>query len=278
MKSKLLAVVALIGMVVFSSQAAPVTFWFGGNVTGVNNPSNVMPFQVSVGMPFAGQVTYDANRVYFSNITSYAEGDIGFYYFTNTAGYSVIFQIAGHTLTNTTVLGRNSGLVGYYDQYNNSDSFWAQSGPGVSVDGSPFLSDPDFSGIYIYLSDPTKLAINSVVNLDTNPPVLADFGGSRDLTWGGYIDDGGPTQLFAVQGVITSITSTEQVLLNYQRLSPDTLQLSWSATFTGFTLQSCTNLAAANWQTVTNDIVDINVEHTVTLAPDSLAQFFRLQK
>jgi hypothetical protein len=268
---------ALLVALVSNAAAAPVTFWFSGYVENVNNPSNAMPFGVAAGMPFAGHLTYDPALVGSTYTNSYPEGDLGFYYFTNTAGYSIVFQIAGHTITNVVIPGRNTGLVGVYDQYNNSDSYWAQSSGGLTLDGSPFLADPYFSGIYIYLQDNSKTAINTT-DIPTNAPVLANFPDQRALTWGAYIDDGGPTRLFSVDGILTSVSTNELVLLNGRIVAPNTLQLGWPIILSGFTLQSRTNLAAGNWQSVINPVVDINAEHTVTVPVTESAGYFRLMK
>jgi hypothetical protein len=268
---------ALVVALVSDVSAAPVTFWFSGHVENVNNPSNAMPFGVAAGTPFAGQLTYDPALIGSTYTNSYPGGDIGFYYFTSIAGYSIVFQIAGHTITNVVIPGRHTGLVGVYDQYNNSDSYWAQSSGGLTIDGSPFLADPYFSGIYIYLQDNSKTAINTT-DIPTNAPVLANFPDQRALTWGAYIDDGGPTQLFSVNGVLTAVSTNELVLLNCRVVAPNTLQLGWPATLSGFTLQSRADLTAGNWQTVSNAVVDVNAEHTVTIPAAESAGYFRLKK
>jgi hypothetical protein len=268
---------ALVVALVSHISAAPVTFWFSGYIENVNNPTNAMPFGVAVGTPFAGQLTFDPALVGSTYTNSYPQGDLGFNYFTNTAGYSIVFQIAGHTITNVVIPGRYTGLVGVYDQYNNSDSYWAQSSGGLTLDGSPFLSDPYFSGIYIYLQDNSKTAINTIA-IPTNVPVLANFPDQRILTWGAYIDDGGPTQLFSVNGVLTAVSTNELALLNGRVAAANSFQLGWPITLSGFTLQSRTNLAAGNWQTVSNAVVDMNAEHTVTIPASESAGYFRLKK
>jgi hypothetical protein len=277
MQSKVIALGTLVGILAASAPAAPVTYWFSGYVSEISNPSNAMPFNVTIGAPFAAQLTYDPSLVGFSNLNSYPGGDIGFYYFTNTSGFSMKFQIAGHTITNTARPGRNCGLIGVYDQFNNEDSYWAETGGSLTVDGSPYLSDPYFSVIAMYLDDDSKTAFSTVA-IPTNAPVLSQFTSHRDLTWGAYIDDGNPTQLFAITGILTSITTNEQVLLNYRSPSVNTLQLGWPITVSGFTLQSSSDLTIDNWQTVTNPVVDISVEHTVTVSTTGPARFFRLFK
>jgi hypothetical protein len=85
MQSKLIVLGTLVGTLAASAAAAPVTYWFSGYVAEISNPSNTMPFSVSIGAPFAAQLTYDPSLVGFANVNSYPQGDVGFYYFTNTA-------------------------------------------------------------------------------------------------------------------------------------------------------------------------------------------------
>ena len=257
--------------------AAQVTYWFSGYVERVNNPSNALPFNVTIGMPFAGRVTYDTALVSLEDVHSYPAGDVGSYYFNSVAGLSAMLQIAGHTITNTADPSGFAGAMGLYDQYNDEDSLWMEAGKRLSIDGTPFLSPPYFSVISLFLSDDSKTAFNSVA-LPTNAPALASFAENREFTWGAYRDDGGPTRLFSVEGVLTSITSSEQVLLNYRPLPPDSAQLAWPASVSGFILQSSTNLATASWQDVPEPVVDVNGEHTVTVPAAGTATFFRLKK
>ncbi|MEI9863508.1 MAG: hypothetical protein WDN00_02930 [Limisphaerales bacterium] len=43
------------------------------------------------------------------------------------------------------------------------------------------------------------------------------------------------------------------------------MQLGWRSALAGYKLQATTNLASASWQTVTNAVTDLNMEHTVTV-------------
>ena len=274
---RLLSVVFLLTTLAATATAAPVTYWFSGFVTAVNNASNAMPFSVNVGAPFTARLSYDPSLVASSNLNSYPEGDTGFYYFTNVDGISILFQIAGHTITNIVHPWRYAGLVGIYDRYNNEDSYWAQITGRLALDGTPYLDDPQFSVISIYLDDDSQTAFDSVA-LPTKAPALDKLKSHRDMVWGAYIDDGGPTPIFGVSGELTSITTTEQVQLNYRPLATGKAQLGWPVDLSGFTLQTSTNLSSTNWQTVTNSVVDISVEHTVTVSNTVPARFYRLIK
>lgn len=273
-KSKALALLVPVLLLAPKVSAAQVTYWFTGHVTSISNPSNALPFEVAVGTPFAARLSYETTLVGYSNVATYPGGDIGFYYFTNTAGFSLIFQIAGHTITNSARVGGYSGSVGIYDQYNNEDSYWSDVG-NLTVDGAPFLSDPLFSGISIYLSDRSKTVFNSTA-LPTNAPPLSSFPDHRDLTWGAYVDDGIPTRLFSISGVFTEVSLTEKVILNWHPVAANSLKLSWPASVSGFTLESLSNLASTNWQSVSNPVIDIGMEHTVTVSDP--APFYRLKK
>jgi hypothetical protein len=55
------------------------------------------------------------------------------------------------------------------------------------------------------------------------------------------------------------------------------LTLSWPKTFTGYTLQTCANLAQGNWVTVSSPAPQIvGTNYQVTLMATNAAQFFRL--
>ena len=277
---KLLFNLLVIVMVAVSQQkadAAQVAYWFYGHVTGVNNNSNALPFSVTPGMPFSGRFSYDPLQG-DGDVDSFPTGDTGTYYFTEVAGFSLVLHIAGHTITNRVDPGVWTGAIGLYDQYNDEDHYWISAGKRLSIDGQPFMPPPYQSSVSLYLSDWSKTALNSV-EIPTAPPILELFKENREFLWGAYLDDGIPSQLFAVFGEITHITSETQPALTCLRLSPGSVQLKWPAPFAGFILQSTTDLASGNWQNVSEPVVDANGEHTVTVSfSPSLPSFFRLKK
>jgi len=159
-----------------------------------------------------------------------------------------------------------------------SDTLSVESGKRASIDGVPFLSPPYFSSSSLFFSDDSKTAFASV-DLPTALPDLASFPDNHEIIWGAYRDDGRPTKLFSVEGVLNSVTSSEQVMLNCRPLSANSVQLAWPASFAGFTLESTTNLVAGGWQSVTNPVViSAAGEHTVAVDSTGTTRFFRLKK
>lgn len=260
------------------ADAAQVAFWFYGHVTQVNNASNALPFSVTPGMPFAGRFSYDPSQG-DGDVDSFPTGDTGTYSFTEVAGLSLVLHIGGHTITNRVDPGVWTGAVGLYDQFNDEDHYWISAGKRLSIDGQPFMPAPHQSSVSLYLSDRSKTALNSVA-IPTAPPTLELFKDSREFLWGAYLDDGIPSQLFAVFGEITYITSDAQPVVTFVRLSPTSAQLRWPAPLAGFTVQSTTNLVNANsWQNVSEPVVDASGEHTVTVTISPNApRYFRLKK
>jgi hypothetical protein len=60
-------------------------------------------------------------------------------------------------------------------------------------------------------------------------------------------------------------------------MSGKNLTMSWPVASAGYTLQSCTNLAPANWEAVSSPAPQIvGTNYQVTLPATNTAQFFRL--
>jgi len=269
---------ALNAVVAQSAVAAQVNYWFSGQVTRVMNPSNALPFQVTEGMPFTGRVLYDTALVAQTMVAHFPSGDVGNYYFDNPKGLSIIIQIAGHTITNAADPSGYSGNITVDDRAAYSDTLAVESGKRASIDGIPFLSPPYFSSSSLFFSDSSKTVFASA-DLPTALPDLVSFPDNHEIIWGAYRDDGRPTKLFSVEGVLNSITSSEQVMLNCRPLPANSVQLAWPASFAGFTLESTSDLVAGNWQSVTNPVViSAAGEHTVTVGSMDTTRFFRLKK
>lgn len=281
MKKKLfiLTLATLTGALLQTATAAPVTFWFSGTVDSINNPSNSLPSGIAIGTPFSGRVTYDPAWVSSATAYSFPAGDTSNSYFTNTAGFSMLVQIGGHTITNAlNPIGYNYGYVGIYEQFNNNDSFTVETAHAdLMVDGSPTLVGNLIPYMNLSLSDRTKTAYNTAV-LPSSPPTIGQFPDQRIFNWQNWVDDDFRTTVFSIAGNITVLTTNELVALNLRRTGNNTLQLGWPTAVSGYTLQSTTNLASGNWQTVTNAVTDLNMEHTVTFSTASKNQFFRLKK
>jgi hypothetical protein len=93
-----------------------------------------------------------------------------------------------------------------------------------------------------------------------------------------FLDDGINTTVFVINGEVTTLTTNELVTLNLRPTGDEAVQLGWPTAVSGYTLQYCTNVASASWQTVTNAITESNMEHTVTVSSTSENRFFRLKK
>ena len=74
------------------------------------------------------------------------------------------------------------------------------------------------------------------------------------------------------------VTLTSSPKLSVQSISAGQAQFSWPTNFSGFTLESATNLAAAAWITVTNALISQGQQFTVTVEATLPQQFFRLHQ
>lgn len=259
------------------AEAAPVTFWFSGKLEYINNPSNALPKDVTVGAPFTGRITYDPGWLGSSNWNSYPSGTTMNTYYTNTAGFSVLVQIGANIITNApNPDGYPCGYVGVYDQFNNCDSLTIEtSSADLIVNGNPTLQGNSFPLVSLYLRDDTKTAFSSA-SLPGVPPTTSQFQDDRIFAWEQLIDDGKGTRVFSVSGTITMITTNALVALNIRRQS-SLIQLGWPLGVAGMSLQSSTNLSPGNWQDVPDPVTAIGMEQTVTLPANTASRFFRLK-
>jgi hypothetical protein len=83
---------------------------------------------------------------------------------------------------------------------------------------------------------------------------------------------------FALMRLTVVDPSLPPPVLEIAPLSETTLQLSWPANQTGFSLEATTNLLVATWSPVTNSIVTSGDFFTVELDTDQSRRFFRLIK
>lgn len=266
--------------VVWPTQAAPVTFWFGGRITYVYNYSNAMPFVVHVGTPFTGRFTYDVTAEFggYTNLVSAGTGTTTGHYFNTLASFSCQMEIDGHVLTNGIRPGTFCGIANTYRHYNDEDSLYVDSGSGeLMLGGVPLATASQFSSFGIYLADFSQTALDDA-GLPTGLPDLDKFPDTRLFSWGLYLDDGRPTQLFRVEGEVTTLASAQPAFLKQELVGAGQLRLSWLKTLTGFTLQASPNLATGTWRNVTNAVTDLGLYHTVTVPVSGAPGFYRLIK
>ncbi|MFO1488958.1 MAG: hypothetical protein U1F65_10820 [Verrucomicrobiota bacterium] len=263
--------------------AAPVTFWYGGYIYEVYNPSNLMPIAVTAGMPFTGRITYDSAHVSSATTNTVPGGSFGNYYIEDLAGFTSVFQIGGHVVTNKSALDGYTGQIQVGNNYQGRDSLLISASPGgdLQLDGASLgntQSTPQrFSTMDIMFDDYSMTALTHP-GLPTSAPNLSKFPDYRDWRWGCYLDDGLPTQLYGVVGVITAISANEVVILSETRISSSSMRVSWPKLNTGFTLQVSTNLAAGSWQTATNQVTQTAFENTATISTTGTPKFYRLKK
>ena len=259
--------------------AAPVTYWFNGVINSANDYSNALPANITAGMPFVGRLSYQASGVNYSNVYTVDWGSRGNYYFSTTAGFSLVVYLGGHTLANADGLpGSNSGYVGVTDGITTADSLAVEtSGGPVLFDGQPILNPSVSSSISLYLDDTTRTAIQGVA-LPDSVPDLSRFNRYRTFTWMAREDGGAFGTMFRVDGTITGISATEQAFLTVRAEAGNQVRLAWPLGLTGYTLQATSDLGSGNWQNVLVAVVDTGTEHTVTLARGGAPRFFRLKR
>jgi len=77
--------------------------------------------------------------------------------------------------------------------------------------------------------------------------------------------------------IVEHVTLPEPPALHIQQTTTNTVVVSWPAPASaGYVLQSCTNLAAGNWSTVTEPVSDDGTNRWVVLPPTAECQVFRL--
>lgn len=261
-----------------AATAAQVSFWFSGVIKNLNVASNVVPSGIAEGTPFTGCVAYDSSGWSSTNLVSFPTGQIGDYYFHDMTKMQLVVQMGWHTFINSnSPSGYNCGQVEVVNQFNNNDAFYAETASASLVmDGATWLAFPDSANWAVYLKDLSKVAYSSVA-IPTNAPTLAQFPDSPELGLYAYGNDG-QDFYFSVNGPITNITSTEQVMLNIRRTTPTHITLAWPAVANGFKLQSRGNLSTGNWQDVIASVIDDTSDHTATVATGGTNTYFRLKK
>lgn len=272
---KALALAALATTWTARTAAAPVTYWFSGVVDGFQNASNTAPGGVTIGTPFVGRINYEPASVSYAYTNQAGGGSYSGYNFADTTAFSFTVYIAGHTISNT-VFSNQSGQVGVYNNVSGRDDYFAETASTLVMNGTNMAAPPNQASLSLYLSDPSATAFTS-----TALPLIAPRLNQFDQ--GGYFvmsvrNGSGSVYLSSVAGPVTAISTNQIVQLNLRRASASTLQVAWPLYANGYTLQSTTNLANPNWQTVATAVVTTATEHTVTVTSTGGPKFFRLKK
>ena len=258
--------------------AAPVTFWFAGKIDSISNPSNTLPAGIVVGTPFSGRVTYDGAGIAYSLTNTFPSGTTLDSYYNTTAGFSMLLQIGSHTIINATnSSGFHCGYVGVSDNAGGYDALEIETASAdLILDGHSTLVGNVNPFANLSFEDYTKTAY-SQASLPTNAPIISQFPNLKQFTLANVWNIGNTT-MYAISGPVTVLSTNELIALNLKSAGTNKFKLGWPSAVGGFTLQSSTNLAVGNWQTVANAITDTNLEHTVTVTNTSPRQFFRLKK
>ena len=191
------------------------------------------------------------------------------------ATFTFTLYIAGHTITNTAVTGR-SGIVGVENDVSDRDYYYADTGSALRMNETNLVAAPNQASMTLGLLDPSSTALDSTA-LPLAAPVLSEF------EEGGYLvlsarNSNGTKELFYVGGPVSEIRTNEIVVLESRRISASTAQLAWPLYANSYTLQSTTNLANPNWQTVGTAVVNTATEHTVAVSIAGPQRFYRLKK
>lgn len=275
MLSRLLLALLLVAAGSLPGPAAPVTYWFSGEVEAFSNASNTAPAGIAVGTPFVGRVHYDPANVLYAETNSFDGGTSAQYHYGALAAYSFTVFIAGHTISNTVQLGQ-SGQIGLENNISERDFYYAETGSALMINGTNMVAAPNQASMTLALIDSSATALASTA-LPLSAPALSRFNDGAVLTLLAR-NSNGTIDLFNVRGLVTALSSNEIVPLSLRRLNAGTAVAAWPLHATGFTLQSATSLVLPNWQNVSTAVVNTATEHTVTVSTSGPQRYYRLRK
>lgn len=275
--SKCLARLASIAWLVLAlpAAAAPVTFWFGGQVDVVQNSARLAPTGIAVGTPFDGRISYDPANVWYAETNHVGDGIYSQYNFASTAAFSFTLHIAGNTISNV-ALSSNSGLVGAENNISESDRLLFETSSSLMMNGTNLVSAPNQVSLSLFLQDGNLTALSSAA-LPSTVPALESFSEGGSLTFLAR-NGNGTVDLFSIRGTLQTISATETVQLSCRRSSVSTIQLAWPLQASGYAVQFATSLTNPNWQSLAAQVLETATEHTVTLPSNTAPRFFRLKK
>jgi hypothetical protein len=212
-----------------------------------------------------GQLILSDNTLYGTS----DDGPNGTIFAVNTdgTGFRTLYSFSATTITNS------------FGAYTNSDGAYPARGDNLVLSGNTLFGQTLSGGLLGY---GTIFAVitngTSFTNLHNMDPLGADFNGSdvdaerfvSNNTWYG-------TQYGSTNNILFSRSlSVGQPQLTFTP-SATNLILTWPANFSGFTLQSSTNLGSSTeWTTNSLSPVIVNGQNTVTNPISSTQQFFRL--
>jgi uncharacterized repeat protein (TIGR03803 family) len=215
---------------------------------------------VTFGYP-KGDLTLSANTLYG---VTWENGGYVFKVNTNGTGFTTLHTFTGtdpNTGTNTDGVFPEAGLILSGTTLFGTASHGGDSNSGtvfkVNTDGTDFTTLHSFSGLNYLTNSDGNVPYSGLVLSGATLYGTTIFGGS-----------GG-------SGTIFSISLPPQLTIT--PIGPN-ISLSWPTNFTGFTLQSTTNLTSPIWTTNLPAPVIVNWLNTVTNPISGTQQLFRLSQ
>jgi hypothetical protein len=219
--------------------------------------------------------TYDTSATMGGDMSP-ADPELGDYYFRDNGGFWIQINLAGHSVaTLTTTAADESSSIAVH-AYPGIDSTFAASAsrPTIRLDGAVLPGAYVSSGLGLDFYDNSGTGTTNDALL-TSPPILDSFPSTHRFELNSI--DAQHSWVFDIIGTITNIVPVYEPPLAIHRNGTNAV-LGWPLAGAGFTLQSCTNLASANWQAVPEAAVDVGTEHTVTIPSNKVQSFYRLKK
>ena len=152
-----------------------------------------------------------------------------------------------------------------------SDCLGAQP-PGYRVDGH-VVYEADGTGMCVVIESTGSYGSNPATAVGSIHPVSVQFGG----WWQSPASAPASDARHDWDGNFLNILSAPVPSLILTPAGTNCL-FSWPTNATGFSLQCSTNLVAGSWSDVTNGVVIVGIEFTVTFDVPSGTAFFRLKK
>jgi len=245
-------------------------FAINTNGTGFTNLHNFTSTKEDGAFPYAGLVI-SGSTLYGTALTGGRFG-FGAVFAINTDGTGYT-NLHSFTTTSGSDLANGEGAYPYGGlSLSGSTLYGTAYDGGISGEGTVFAintSGASFTNLYSFTA--TAGSFYPYTNGDgANPYAAVVVSGS---TLYGTALDGGSLGYGTVFSLALGSVSAPQLAISRSGAS---IILTWPASFTGFTLQSATNLVSANWSAVSPPPVTINGQNTVTNAVTGKGMFYRL--
>jgi autotransporter-associated beta strand protein len=156
--------------------------------------------------------------------------------------------------------------------------------PGTGYDQLNVRGSVNLTGIVLSVSLNFSSALSNqflIINNDGADPVLGTFTG---LAQDAILKIGAEQLRISYTGgtgndvVLTQISSVLTPTLNIEGVPSNAVRLLWSTNFTGFNLESNTNLATTNWGTASPPPSVLGTNNVVTNSVTAIQRFYRLHK